>query len=779
MKINTLIFSTVVGLVSMCFIALSAQAQVTFTLSGTIKSKKTGETLIGASLRTLDKNAGTSTNEYGFYSLTLPAGSYRLEISAIGKKTDTVEVQLTVNLTKNIALQEEPKDLSEVVIKSPSKGRSINGSQTGIERLSTKEIKNIPVIFGEKDVLKTIQLLPGIKSAGDGNSGFFVRGGTADQNQILLDEANVYNASHLLGFFSTFNSDAIKDVTVYKGGMPAQYGGRLSSVLDIKMNDGNNQDYNVSGGLGLISAKLNVEGPIQKDKSSFLLTGRRTYLDMFLKASPDSSIKNSQLYFYDLNAKMNYELGKKDKLYISGYFGKDKLGFGDQFGINWGNSTATMRWNHIFNQKLFSNTSLIYSNYNYELEISSGSNDFNIFSQIRDWNLKQDYHWNANSKNNIRFGWSSIYHTVRPGEISATETSSLASKIQPKRYSIENAVYFSNNWKISDKLSATYGARLTAFSVLGKGDFYTLDNDGNIIDTTSYKSGEIVKTYWNVEPRLALGYQFSSQASIKASYTRNVQNMHLISNSTSSTPTDKWVSSSNIIKPEIADQLSLGYYKNLAGNKYELTVEAYYKTMQNQIDYRDGADVFTNDAIETQLLFGKGRAYGIEWMLRKKAGRFTGWVSYTLSKTERQINGINNNQWYNARQDRTHDIAVVGMYQLNKKWVISANWIYYTGDAITFPNGKYTVGGQTVYYYTNRNGYRMPAYHRLDLGATLQLKQKKKWSSELAFSLYNAYGRENAYTITFRDSENNPNKTEAVQTSLFRWIPSISYNFKF
>jgi hypothetical protein len=750
-----------------------------FTISGTVKSKKNGESIIGATIRVVNQNTGTSSNEYGYYSITMAKGNHQLEVSAIGKKTDTITIQLDKDIKQNIALQEEVKNLNEVIIKSAPRGRAISGTQTGIERLTIKEIKNIPVIFGEKDVLKTIQLLPGVKAAGDGNAGFYVRGGSADQNQILLDEANVYNASHLLGFFSTFNSDAIKDVTVYKGGMPAQYGGRLSSVLDIKMNDGNNQDVAVSGGVGLISAKLNVEGPIQKDKSSFLLTGRRTYADVFLKASPDSSINGSRLYFYDLNAKMNYELGAKDKLYVSGYFGKDNLGFGDQFSIDWGNSTGTLRWNHIFSKKLFSNTSFIYSNYNYSINIKSGANDFTIFSQVRDWNLKQDYQLNANPKNNIRFGWSSIYHTVRPGEITASATSSINSDLQQKRYSIESAAYITNTWKASDKFNLTYGTRLTAFNVLGAGDFYNLNNAGNIIDTTSYKSGEIVKTYWNLEPRVALGYQFSTNASIKAAYVRNVQNMHLISNSTSSTPTDKWISSSNLIKPEIADQYSIGYYKNLFGNTFELTMEAYYKAMQNQIDYKDGADVFTNDAIETQLLYGEGRAYGLEAMLRKKTGKLTGWISYTLSKTERRINGINNNDWYNARQDRTHDIAIVGMYQLNKKWVLSANWIFYTGDAITFPNGKYTVGGQTVYYYTNRNGYRMPNYHRLDLGATVQLKQRKKWSSELSFSLYNAYGRENAYTITFRDNKDDPSKTEAVQTSLFRWIPSISYNFKF
>jgi hypothetical protein len=757
-----------------------SMAQTKHTVSGTVKSKRNGESIIGASVRALGQPDGALSNGYGFFSLTLPAGQVQLEVTAVGKQADTVTLLLDKDLQTVIYLKDEPQNMQEVVIRSTATrgGRSIAGTQMGVEKLSLKEIKNIPVLLGERDVLKTIQLLPGIKSAGEGNSGFFVRGGSTDQNLILLDEATVYNASHLLGFFSTFNSDAIKDVTVYKGGMPAQYGGRLSSVLDIKMNDGNNQGYDVSGGVGLIAARLNVEGPIQKGKSSFLLSGRRTYADVFLKASPDTTIRKSQLYFYDLNAKMNYELGKKDKLYLSGYFGQDKLGFGDQFGINWGNGTGTLRWNHVFNSKLFSNTSLIFSNYNYTISLQSGSNDFSIFSQIQDWNLKQDYQWNLNSKNNLQFGWSSTHHTVRPGEISASESSSLGSQQLQKRYGWENGQYVSNTYKPNKRLSVTYGLRLTAFSVLGKGDFYNVNGAGDVTDTLRYDGG-IVKTYINPEPRLAIGYQFANNSSVKASYVRNVQNMHLISNSTSSTPTDKWLISTNIIQPEISDQISLGYYKNLAGGQYEFTAEAYYKSLQNQIDYRDGADVFNNDAIETQLLFGKGRAYGIETMIRKKTGRLTGWLGYTLSKTERLIEGINNNRWYNARQDRTHDIALVGMYQLNKKWVLSANWVYYTGDAVTFPSGKYQLNGQTVYYYTERNGYRMTAYHRLDLGATMQLKTKGKRTAELAFSLYNAYGRENAHTITFRDSETNPGKTEAVQTSLFRWIPSITYNFKF
>jgi carboxypeptidase-like protein/TonB-dependent receptor-like protein len=767
---------------TLAFLSLFAQQKLSstekFTLSGTIKSKLKGETLIGVSIRT--GIYGTTSNEYGFYSLTLDKGEYTVEFTAVGMQSKMEAIVLDKNITLNVFLDEEIKAIDSIVVTAQSKARSISSPQMGVEKLSVKELKTIPVLFGENDILKTIQLLPGIKSAGDGNSGFYVRGGASDQNLILLDEAPVYNASHLLGFFSTFNSDAIKDMTVYKAGMPAQYGGRLSSVLDIKMNDGNNQNVGVSGGIGLISTKLNVEGPLQKDRSSFLVTGRRTYADLFLKLSHDSSIRQNRLYFYDLNAKLNYQLGEKDRLYLSGYFGKDVIGVGKTFGIDWGNSTATLRWNHIFSRKVFSNTSLIYSDYDYKISIQSGGDNFDIISKIRDLNLKFEGQWYANSRNSIRFGFNTIFHTITPGEIIVHESISVNPTALQKRYSSENAVFATNTSRISDKINLTYGLRLSTFTVLGKGDFYNIDESGKVTDTMSYRSGEAVKTWVNPEPRVAASFVFNNDQSIKASYVRNVQNLHLISNSTSANPTDKWLANTNIIKPEISDQVSLGYYQNFFHDKVELSVETYYKSLQNQIDYRDGANIFENsDAIESELLFGTGRAYGIEWLLKKKTGKLTGWLAYTLSKTEKKIDEINNNQWYPARQDRTHEIAVVGSYQLNAKWIVSANWVFYTGDAVTFPAGKYRINDQTVFYYTERNGYRMPNYHRLDLGATWTLKQKKRWSSELVFSLYNAYGRENAYTITFRDSKDDPEKTEVVRYALFKFIPSVSYNFKF
>lgn len=779
-------------LLLLLIVSLAGASQEQFTISGTVKSAVSGETIINANVKIEGSEISTTSNEYGFYSITLYAGEYEIRCTAVGYETLTEKIILNKSIAKNISLPEEIKNLEEVSVTANAKGRTITTPQMGAERLSMKQIKTIPMLLGERDILKAIQLLPGIKSAGDGNSGFYVRGGSADQNLILLDEANVYNASHLMGFFSTFNSDVIKDITVYKGGMPAQYGGRLSSVLDIKMNEGNNQDFVVSGGLGLISTKLNLEGPIQKGRSSFLVSGRRSYADVFAGLAKDPAVRNNKLYFYDLNAKMNYTLGEKDRLYLSGYFGRDFLKLDKQFGLDWGNVTGTLRWNHIFNDKLFSNTSFIYSNFDYNIALDNNNNNVNIFSQIKDVNLKQEFQWYAGNKHNLRFGFNSIYHNIKPGEVTSTGKSSFNDFYLQNRYSWENAVFVTDTWWAAQWLSLTFGARGSSFGIYGPGNFYEINANGELTDTLSYAKGRLVKNYFNMEPRLAASFIMNNSSSIKASYVRNTQNLHLIANSVTSFPTDKWIASTNAIKPETSDLFAVGWYKNFQGNNYEFTTEAYYKTMNNQIDYRTGADVYTNDAIESQILFGIGRAYGFETMLKKNTGKLTGWLSYTLSKTERKINGINDGEWYNARQDRTHDVAIVANYQLNKKWNLSANWVYYTGDAVTFPSGKYVIDQQIVFYYTKRNAYRMPAYHRLDLGAAYQWKgapffikwavkdeRQKKWENELTFGLFNAYGRENAYVISFRQNEDDPGKTEAVQTSLFKFVPSISYNFKF
>ena len=755
--------------------------QTKYTVSGTITDQSKGETVIGARVKIKDKNQGAVSNEYGFFSLTLPEGNYTLVISALGYENQEKEIQLTENLRIDFIVatpQNKTQEIQEVKVTGVKQDANVKSALMGVEKLDPKAIAKIPVLLGEKDIIKTMQLLPRVKSAGEGNSGYYVRGGGSDQNLILLDEAPVYNASHLLGFFSTFNSDAIKDATLYKGNQAANFGGRLSSVLDIKMNEGNNQRFNVSGGLGLISSKLNVEGPIVKDKASFLITGRRTYADLFLKATED--FKDNTLYFYDLNAKVNYKLGQKDRLFLSGYFGRDKLGFGSNFGINWGNATGTVRWNHLINSKLFSNTSLIYSSYDYEIAIKSNDVDFTITSKVLDYNFKQEFQYFPNSNNKIKFGINVINHNITPGQLSGSKGIQEGLVFQKAAKSLESAGYVSNDWDANEFLSVNYGVRMSAFSIFGNGQkTYTYTSSGAVKDSIIYADNAHVNTYINWEPRISFSYAYTNDASFKMAFARNTQNIHLVSNSTTSSPTDTWLGTSLNTKPEIADQASFGWFKNLNDNMYEFNIETYYKQMQNQIDYRNGANTQANEKLEGELLYGDGRAYGLELILKKKTGKFNGWISYCLSKSERKIEGINNGNWYNAKQDRTHDISIVGIYDLTPKLSFSALFVFYTGNAITFPSGKYSIEGQSQFLYTTRNGSRMPNYHRLDLGVNWIRKNTDKYESSWNFSIYNAYGRENAYTIAFREKEGNPNVTEAVQTSLFRWIPAITYNFKF
>lgn len=763
-------------------IATAVQAQQKkFTISGTVKEGSSGEGLIGALVQIKEvPGAGTPTNEYGFYSITVPEGDYTLVVTYMGFAEYTYKAALHNDISHNVEMTEKGTQMEEVVISSTREDANVTRNQMGVMKLDVKTANKLPVIMGEKDILKTMQLMPGISSAGDGNSGFYVRGGGPDQNLILLDEAPVYNASHLLGFFSTFNSDAIKDVTVYKGTIPAEFGGRLSSVLDIQMNEGNNKDYHVSGGIGLISSKLNVEGPLQKGKSSFLVTGRRTYADVFLKLSNKEELKNSKLYFYDLNAKVNYTINDKNKIYLSGYFGKDVLGFNNIFGFNWGNTTGTMRWNHIVNSKLFSNTSLIYSNYQYNIGITSAGFDFDIRSKIQDWNLKQEFTYYAGTKHNVKFGFNSIHHTMEPGNIKPKSSGSQINETNVEnRFAWENAVFISDEWKITDKLHLNYGLRGSSFSLVGPGTFYVFDDNGNTVDSNVYQKGDFAKTYFNAEPRIAINYIINERTSIKGGYSRGAQYLHLMSNTNTGNPTDLWIPSSENVKPQIVDQYSLGFYRNFKENNYEFSAEVYYKGMQNQIDYKNGAQLNVNTKIESELLYGRGRAYGLELFFKKKYGRFTGWVGYTLSRTERKINGINNGDWYVSRYDRTHDVSVVGMYDINEHWTISAIWVYNTGNAVTYPAGKYQMDGQTYFYYTDRNASRMPAYHRLDIGATYTKVSKKGRESSWAFSVYNAYNRYNPYSIQFQQNPDNLQQTQAIQTSLFGIVPSVTYNFKF
>ncbi|MBI2257995.1 MAG: TonB-dependent receptor [Flavobacteriia bacterium] len=763
-------------------ISLTSIAQNKFTISGNIKDGNKGEEIIAASVKVKGQNLGTRSNEYGFYSISLPEGDYTIVIYALGFTSIEKEISLDKNIQLDIALEpvktDKTQELVEVVVSTAKKDENIRQSTMGVERLDTREIAKIPVLFGEKDIIKTLQLLPGVKSAGEGNSGFFVRGGAADQNLILLDEAPVYNASHLLGFFSTFNSDAIKDAVIYKGNQPSNFGGRLSSVLDIRMNEGNNKRFNVGGGIGLIASRLAVEGPIVKEKGSFLLSGRRTYADVFLKLNED--FKDNKLFFYDLNAKLNYKISKKDKLYLSGYFGRDVLGVGESFGFSWGNATGTLRWNRVISDKLFSNTSLIYSAYDYKIMIKSGDVDFNIVSRIKDINFKQEFQYFLNTKNKIKYGLNVIHHTITPGQIEAESTAGLNFNNQKPSKSLEYAAYINNEWSLNESFTINYGLRLSAFSVLGNGDnYYFYDEEGKVKDTTLLKNNSFQKTYFVPEPRISMSYAVNTNTSIKLAYSRNAQYIHLLSNSSTSSPTDVWMGTSLNTKPEMADQLALGWFKNLKENQYELNIEGYYKQLYNQIDFRNGADINANEILEGELLYGIGRAYGIEFIIKKKIGKLSGWFGYTLSKTERKIEGINNNEWYNARQDRTHDLSLVVIYDLSPKISLSCLFVFYTGNAVTFPSGKYQVDGQTQYSFTERNESRMPNYHRMDLGLTWNLKNKEKFESSLNFSIYNVYARENAYVINFKQNEDNPEKTEAVQLSLFRLVPAITYNFKF
>ena len=766
---------------SLLFLAGPLSAQKRFVISGTIEDKSSGEKLIGATVRIKElANSGTTTNTYGFYSISLPAGSFTLVYSYIGYNTVEKSISTTSDQVIDVRLDPQ-KELNEIVIKSNKPNDdNVASPQMGEDKLNMAQVNNVPVLLGEKDILKTITLLPGIQSAGEGNTGYYVRGGASDQNLILLDEATVYNASHFFGFFSTFNSDAIKDVSIYKGGMPAEYGGRLSSVLDVKMLDGNNKAYTVEGGIGLISSRIKIEGPIVNDKGSFMISARRTYIDLFLHLSSDSTLKGSSLYFYDINAKANYHFDDKNALYISGYFGKDVLQLKDIFGTLWGNSTGTIRFNHIFNSRLFSNTSLVYSNYNYTIEDLQAANYFMAKSQINDVNFKEDLQYSLSNVHTLKFGLNILHHTIAPGTITTDAASSFNDVSVEERYGYENAAYMSDDWRVNSKLTLLYGFRLSSLFLLGPGTFKTYDEAGDVLTSATYASGALVKDYFNLEPRFTASYLLTDQSSVKASYNRNTQNIHLLNNSTSSTPADLYVMSSNNIKPEISDQVSTGYFRNFDENTYEFSTEIYYKWLQNQIDYKDGAQLIVNPDVESLLTYGSGRAYGLEIFLKKKYGKFNGWIGYTLSRTELKFADINNGNYFPATQDRTNDLSVVGIYQLNEQWSFSSDFVYATGNAVTFPTGKYEIGGLTTFSYSERNGYRMPSSNRLDIGATLEGKKHKKYHSSWTFGIYNVYAHRDPYLITFRDSKTVPNTTEAVETSIFATrIPSVTWNFKF
>ncbi len=760
------------------FILISVlSAQTNFTLRGAISDAETGEDLIGASVTVEDMSVGTFSNSYGFYSLSLPVGVHTLIYKFIGYDPVKRMVDLRENTLLNIELSQSVIALNEVTVSAERPDESLTSTRMSVAKLNIKDISVMPVLFGEADILKTIQLLPGISNASEGSTGFNVRGGANDENLILLDEATVYSPSHLLGFVSVFNSDVLNDVMVYKGGIPAYYGGRASSVIDVQMNNGNNKEFDVKAGIGLISSRLTLEGPIIKDKMSFIISGRRSYADLILKALNLEQVPdNTQLYFYDLNAKINYKINDNNRIFLSGYFGQDVFGFKDVLGTSWGNNTGTFRWNHLFSDKLFSNLSLIHSTYSYGFKLGE---DAYLNSGIVNWALKEDLTYYPNVNNTFRVGVQMNAYRFDPGELVTGSDSNAFSIVLDEKYALESSLYISNEQTISPLLSLEYGLRTSFFNQLGPGTAYTYDEENVIVDSAVYDVHEVMQYYGNLEPRFSLNYRLTDLISLKASYNRMVQNLHLLSNSTSGQVTDVWLPSSTIINPLIVDQIALGYFQNFDNNNIEASIEAYYKNIGNVADFEDGTNINLNENIEAQILTGQGRSYGLELYVKRKFGDLTGWISYTISRTEQKIDQINRGEWYPAKYDRSHDLSLVLKYQFNERLYLSGTWVYYTGNAVTFPSGQYRIGDLVVPYYTERNGYRMPDYHRLDLNLHVKGKESRRFESSWDFSIYNAYNRYNAYSIYFRESEANPDLREAVQVTLFGIVPSITYNINF
>lgn len=775
----------------LAFIVLLSQLNFaqTATLSGHIKDKNNGEELIGATCYFTDIKKGITSNEYGYYSITVPAGNYNISFSYIGYETQNLNIDLSKNTVFDISLDEKSRQLDDVTVIGIRKDHNIESTDMSMEKLPVKLVKKLPSFMGEVDILKTITLLPGIQSGGEGSSGLYVRGGGPDENLLLLDEAPVYNASHLLGFFSVFNSDAIKDIQVYKGGIPAEYGGKASSVIDIRMKDGNSQHLSGQAGIGNISSRLTLEGPIIKDKWSFTVSGRRTYADVAGKMIGIDELKNNQLYFYDLNLKTNIEFSHKNRVYISAYTGDDYFKLGEALYMRWGNITGTARWNHIFNGKLFSNTSLIFSKYDYSLGVPGNSADqFDWNSRIEDYNFKQDFTWFLNTNNKIDFGLNIIKHHFEPGNIETNE-GSFFEPIKLTNYNaISSAVYISNEQKLGALLTLKYGLRISIFQQIGVGKVREYENPASpkndeIVYETTYTTGEkIGSPFINFEPRISAKITVSETSSIKTSYNRMAQNLHLISNTNSPTPLDIWLPSNKYIKPLVVNQVAAGYFRNFYNNAYETSVEVYYKDMQNVLDYKDGAELFLNEDLETELLTGTGYSYGLELMIKKQQGEITGWASYTLAKSMREIPGINNGNPYPSTYDRTHDLSLVLNYDFNKKFSLSASWVFSTGNPVTYPVAKYNVQGNTLFYYSDRNSRRIPDYHRLDLSLNYNFRKndKRKIKQALNVSLYNVYARRNAYSIYFRPNEDNPATVEATRLSIVgSVIPSVTYNVHF
>jgi outer membrane receptor protein involved in Fe transport len=769
----------------------ASSAQEKFTINGYIKDSTSNETIIGATVTVKGKTKGVSSNQYGFYSITLEKGIYVLSVSHIGYTTKEVEFDLNKNIQFNLDLSPSIASSQEIIIYAKKRDLNVKAAQMGKFELSMNQIKSVPALAGEVDPLKVLQLLPGVRNAGEGNSGLYVRGGGPDQNLVLLDDAVVYNPGHLFGFFSVFNSDALKNVSLIKGGMPANYGGRISSVVDIAMKDGNNKKYQVEGGIGTISSRLSIQGPLIKEKASFIISARRTYIDVLAKPfiKPTSDFAGSGYYFYDLNAKANYKFSEKDRLFLSGYFGRDVFTFNNKersfkARIPWGNSTGTIRWNHVFSNKLFANTSLVWNDYQFEFGGEQSNFEIKLTSAIRDITAKIDFDYYPAKGHQLKYGINYTLHRFNP-----QTTTGKADGVELKPQSVNNkfanelAVYLMDDWEINDQLKINYGVRYSYFQQIGPYTRYNKDANGNTLDSIIYKRGKGIQDYGGLEPRFTMRYAINDETSLKAAVTRNMQFIHLVSNSGSTLPTDIWVPSTYRVKPQIGWQYAAGFFKNFKDNMWETSVEVYYKTMANQIEYREGYSPGIGDP-EESFVYGKGWSYGAEFYVNKARGKFTGWIGYTLSWTWRKFDELNLGEQYPGRFDRRHDLSVVTNYQQNKKWKYSAVFVYGTGNAFSLPERFFLVDGVLTQQFSRINQYRLPAYHRLDLAAiyTPQPKKARKIKKEWVFSVYNAYSRQNPYFIYF-DQTGNPLQgtleVEARQVSLFPIIPSVTLNFKF
>ncbi|WP_405376925.1 TonB-dependent receptor [Nonlabens sp. Asnod3-A02] len=764
------------------------------TLSGTITEEASGETMLNVNVIITDLQTGTITNEYGYYSITLPVGTYNIQFTSIGYATIERRVLLEENLKLNISLKEQGEELDAIILTNDVEKLSTKSPQMSVNALSIETIKKIPVVLGETDLIKSLTLLPGVTNAGEGASGFNVRGGAADQNLVLLDEATLYGSDHLFGFFSVFNPDAIKDLKLYKGGIPARYGGRVSSVLDIYQRDGNKNKLSGTGGIGLVASRLLLEGPIIKEKASFLIGGRSSYAHLFL---PLFDVDNVA-YFYDLNAKASFNLDDSNRLYMSSYFGRDVFNVDNLFSNTFGNSFVNLRWNHLFNDKWFSNASLIYSDYNYGLELDFV--EFTFDSGISNLNAKYDLTHFVNDKVKMRYGINTIYYEFDPGKIKPTSsTSGINERQLVKKYAWENGIYADGEFTLSDKININAGLRISSFNRLGQESLNIYENNEALsyneeleiyesedaVDTFSSSRSETLESFINLEPRFSIAYSIDDDTSIKASYQRINQYIHLISNTNAPTPFDLYAPSGTFIKPQKGNQVAAGFFKNIGD--YSIETEVFYKTVKNRLDYIDGADLIANDAVEQILLEGEARAYGLEFLFRKNEGKLQGWIAYTLSKSEQRTPGrtavepgINNGEWYNAAWDKTHDLTITANYDLNKKWDLGANFTLQTGQPVTYPNGQYEFNGLFVPTFESRNSSRLPIIHRLDFSATYtpQPNKKKGWQSSWVFSLYNAYNRRNAVSISFAENEDT-DRNEATRLSIFGVVPAVTYNFKF